>query len=246
MATQTDLAQPKLDITKDEKERLKYLQFVQAAAVEALLRFALIYAKAKDKSGPLKPGVESVEGAVKTVVGPVYEKYHDLPVEVLKYMDQKVDMSVTELDRRVPPVVKQVSAQAISAAQIAPIVARALASEVRRAGVVETASGMAKSVYTKYEPAAKELYANYEPKAEQCAVSAWKKLNQLPLFPRLAQVAVPTAAFCSEKYNDTVVKAAEKGYRVTSYMPLVPTERISKIFAEEKAETEPLEFHPLD
>ena len=72
---------------------MKYLEFVQAAAVEALLRFALIYAKAKDKSGPLKPGVESVEGAVKTVVGPVYHKYHDVPVEVLKYMDQKVTPS---------------------------------------------------------------------------------------------------------------------------------------------------------
>ncbi|CAH8356667.1 unnamed protein product [Eruca vesicaria subsp. sativa] len=105
---------------------------------------------------------------------------------------------------------------------------------------------MAKSVYTKYEPTAKELYASYEPKAEQCAVSAWKKLNQLPLFPRLAQVAVPTAAFCSEKYNDTVVMAAEKGYRVSSYMPLVPTERISKIFSEEKTEIKALEFHPLD
>ncbi|CDY70486.1 BnaCnng68620D, partial [Brassica napus] len=117
----------------------------------------------------------------------------------------------------------------------APILARALATEVRRAGVVETASGVAKPVYT-----------NYEPKAEQCAVSAWKKLNQLPLFPRLAQVAVPTAAFCSEKYNDTVVMAAEKGYRFTSYMPLVPTERISKIFGDEKTETKTLEFHPLD
>lgn len=72
---------------------MKYSEFVQAAAVEALLRFALIYAKAKDKSGPLKPGVESVEGAVKTVVGPVYHKYHDVPVEVLKYMDQKVTPS---------------------------------------------------------------------------------------------------------------------------------------------------------
>lgn len=69
----------------------------------------------------------------------------------------QVDVSVSELDRRVPPVVKQVSAQAISAAQIAPILARALATEVRRAGVVETASGVAKPVYTKYEPAAKEL-----------------------------------------------------------------------------------------
>lgn len=72
---------------------MKYLQFVQAAAVEALLGFALLYAKAKDKSGPLKPGVESVEGAVKTVVGPVYEKYQDVPVEVLKYMDQKVTLT---------------------------------------------------------------------------------------------------------------------------------------------------------
>lgn len=72
---------------------MKYFEFVQAAAIEAVLRFALIYAKAKDKSGPLKPGVESVEGAVKTVVGPVYEKYHDFPVELLKYMDQKVNLT---------------------------------------------------------------------------------------------------------------------------------------------------------
>lgn len=139
-----------------------------------------------------------------------------------------------------PWKVKQVSSQAILAAQNAPVVARAVASEVKRAGVMDTASGLAKSVYTKYEPKAKDLYAKYEPKAEQCAVSAWLKLNQLPLFPQVAQVVLPTAAYCSEKYNETVRDTAEKGYRVSSYLPLVPTEKIAKVFSNGGAESEPL------
>jgi hypothetical protein len=147
---------------------------------------------------------------------------------------------VTGLDRRVPPTIKQASSQAFSAAQRAPLVARAVASEVKRAGVVDTASGIAKSVYTKYEPTAKDLYSKYEPKAEQCAVSAWRKLNRLPLFPQVAQAVLPTAAFCTEKYNETVVSTAEKGYKVSSYLPLVPTERISKVFRSYGAKTEPL------
>ncbi|KAJ0013597.1 hypothetical protein Pint_19796 [Pistacia integerrima] len=137
-------------------------------------------------------------------------------------------------------VLKQVPAQALSAAQQAPVVARSVASEVKRAGVVDTASGIAKSVYTKYEPTAKELYSKYEPKAEQCAVSTWRKLNQLPLFPQVAQVFVPTAAYCSEKYNETVLSTAEKGYRVSTYLPLVPTKRIAKVFSNEVAESQPL------
>lgn len=120
------------------------------------------------------------------------------------------------------------------------MVAQTLASEVKRAGVVDTASVFAKSVYTKYEPTAKEFYTKYEPKAEQCAVSAWKKLNQLPIFPRVAQVVVPTAAYCTEKYNQTVASTAEKGYRVSAYLPLVPTEKIAKVFGDSGAELEPI------
>ncbi|KAJ0014942.1 hypothetical protein Pint_19786 [Pistacia integerrima] len=112
-------------------------------------------------------------------------------------------------------LLKQVPAQALSAAQQAPVVARSVASEVKRAGV-------------------------YEPKAEQCAVSTWRKLNQLPLFPQVAQVFVPTAAYCSEKYNETVLTTAEKGYRVSTYLPLVPTKRIAKVFSNEVAESQPL------
>lgn len=227
-------------MTKEEEERLKYLEFVQVAAIHAVMTFVNLYLYAKDKSGPLKPGVETVEGTVKSVVGPVYDKYHDVPIEVLKFVDRKVDESVNGLDRRVPPVVKQVSAQAFSVAREAPVAARAVASEVQRAGVKETASGLAKNLYTKCEPKAKELYTKYEPKAEQCAVTAWRKLNQLPLFPHVAQVVVPTAAYCSEKYNQTVLSTAEKGYRMSSYLPLVPTERIAKVFRNEEPLYTPL------
>ncbi|MBA0764122.1 hypothetical protein Gotri_013491 [Gossypium trilobum] len=115
--------------------------------------------------------------------------------------------SVTKIDRRDPRVMKQVSCEAISAAQKAPCVARDVASELHRDGV-------------------------YVPKAEQCAVSAWRKLNQLPLFPQVASVLVTTAAYCSDMYNQTVVNSAEKGYKVASYLPLVPAHKIAKLFRE--------------
>lgn len=119
-----------------------------------------------------------------------------------------MDESVTKFDSRVPPIVKQVSTTT-----------KNLSTEVKSAGVVETASGLAKTAYTRLEPV-----------AEQYAVSAWHSLNQLPLFPKVANVVVPTAAYYSEMYNQTVQQTAEKGYKVSSYLPLVPTERIAKVF----------------
>lgn len=141
-----------------------------------------------------------------------------------------MDESVSKVGKQVPPVVKQVSSQAVSAAQKAPSIARAVKSEVQRSGIVDTASGLAKSVYSKYEPAAKDMYTKYEPVAHHYAVSAWHSLNRLPLFPQVAQVVMPTAAYCSEKYNQTVVTTAEKGYKVSAYLPLVPTEKIAQAF----------------
>ncbi|KAH7846906.1 hypothetical protein Vadar_019509 [Vaccinium darrowii] len=226
--------------TTEEEERLKYLEFVQVVTLHALMCCSRLYGYAKDNSGPLKPSVETVEGTVKTVVGPVYDKFHDVPIGLLKFVDHKVDVSVNELDRRVPPLVKKVSTQALSAAQKAPSTARAVASEVQRGTVMDTASGLAKEVYTKYEPVAKGLYTTYEPVAEQYAVSAWRSLNRLPLFPQVAQAVIPTAAYCTEKYNETVRCTAEKGYKVASYLPLVPTEKIAKVFTADEPLTEPL------
>lgn len=212
MAAEAQAQQPQQQMGEMEEEQqeqqLKYLEFVQFATIQALMRFAILYSYAKERAGPLKPGVDTVEEAVKTVVGPVYDKFHQVPVEFLKYVDRKVDESVTELDRHVPTNVKKVSSQA-----------RSVVSEVRRTGVVDAASGFAKTVYSKCEP-----------KAEQCAVSAWRRLNQLPLFPQVANAVLPTAAYCTEKYNEVVVSSSEKGYRVSAYLPLVPTEKIAKTF----------------
>lgn len=66
------------------------MEFVQVAALHALVYASKLYGYAKDNSGPLKPGVETVEGTVKTVVGPVYDKYHEVPVGLLKFVDSKV------------------------------------------------------------------------------------------------------------------------------------------------------------
>lgn len=225
-------------ITQEEEKSLKYLGFVHVAAIQALLCFSKLYEYAKENSGPLKSGVQSVEGTVKTVVGPVYNKFYDVPFEFLKFVDRKVDESVCDLGKRMPPLVKDASTQAYTVVQKAPEVARSVAGEVQRTGVVGTATGIAKSAYVKCEPAAKDLYSKYEPAAERCAVSAWKSLNRLPLFPQVAHVMVPTAAYWSEKYNQAVCHAADHGYVVSAYLPLVPTQRIAKVFSEDNTGAE--------
>ncbi|WOL11819.1 hypothetical protein Cni_G20583 [Canna indica] len=216
-----------------EREGLKYLDFVQVAALQAVVCLSGLYDFARENSGPLKPGVRSVENAVKSVVGPVYERFRDVPFQFLKFADRKVGETLTELDRHVPSVLKSASAQAYTAAQKAPEVTRSLAGEVQRSGVVATASGVARDLYSRYEPVAKELYAQYEPAAERYAVGAWRSLNRLPVFPQVAQILVPTAAYWTERYNKAVDGAAAKGYAVAQYLPTVPVERIAKVFGEE-------------
>lgn len=69
---------------------MKYLDFVQVAAIYVIVCFSSLYEYAKENSGPLKPGVQTVEGTVKTVIGPVYEKFYDVPFELLMFVDRKV------------------------------------------------------------------------------------------------------------------------------------------------------------
>ncbi|XP_015062915.1 stress-related protein isoform X1 [Solanum pennellii] len=220
MAETNPKTQQPAEMAQIDGEKLKYLEFLQVAMIHAALCVVKVYGYAKENSGPLKPGVQTVEGTVKTVVGPVYDKFHDVPVEVLKFVDRKVDQSVRTIETRVPPMVKQ-----------APAAARSVAADVKSAGVMGAASGLAKTVYAKYEPTAKGLYTKYEPMAEQYAASAWLSLNKFPIVPKVTQAVVPTAAYYSEKYNVMVQQTAEKGYKVASYLPLVPTEKIAKVFS---------------
>lgn len=207
---------------QNEEQRLKYLEFVQVAALHAVICSAKLYTYAKENLGPLKPGVQTVEGTVKTIVGPVYDKIHYLPGEVLKFVDRKVDESVHNIEDHVPQSVKKVSTQALVTAQMAPSVVRSVVSEVKSSGVIGTASTMAKSVYVKCEPM-----------AEQYASSAWRSLNHLPLVPKVARAISPMASNFSERYNQTVQVGAEKGYKVASYLPLLPTAKMVELLSGE-------------
>uniref|UniRef100_A0A0E0DM51 REF/SRPP-like protein n=1 Tax=Oryza meridionalis TaxID=40149 RepID=A0A0E0DM51_9ORYZ len=202
-----------------EEERLRYLEFVQQAAAQVLVLAAAAYAYAKQGAGPLRPGVDHVEGTVKAVVGPVYDRFHGVPLDLLKFLDRKVGESVQELDRRVPPVVKE-----------APGLARSAAAEVRQAGLVGTATGLAKSAIARAEPRARDLYTRYEPVAERKAAEAWAALNRLPLVPSVTRAVLPAAASLSARYNTAVADGAKRGSAVATYLPLVPTERLSRVF----------------
>ncbi|CAL5352317.1 unnamed protein product [Camellia sinensis] len=95
--TDTEAKQPTETVQDDEK-RLKYLDIIQVATIYVIVCFSSLYEYAKENSGLLKPGVQTVEGIVKTAIESVYEKFHDIPFELLKLIDRKVDYSINELD----------------------------------------------------------------------------------------------------------------------------------------------------
>ncbi|CAL5426009.1 unnamed protein product [Camellia sinensis] len=208
------------ETVQNNENRLKYLDIVQVTAIYIIVCFSSLYESAKENSGPLKPGVQTVEATVKTVI---LRQSLRAP-----QVNRSQDYSLNVLDRHAPSLIKQ----ALSAAKKAPEVTRALASAVQQTGVVDTMANITIAVYTKYEPTAKELYVKYEPMEEQYAVSAWQSMNRLPLFPQVAGIVVPTAAYWTNKYDQAVCYTAEKGFTVAAYMPLVPIDRIAKVFEE--------------
>ncbi|KAK5776430.1 hypothetical protein PVK06_044389 [Gossypium arboreum] len=194
------------------QKKLKYLDVIQVVSIYTVVCVSSIYEYAKENSE-----------TVKTVIGPVYDKFRDVPFELLKFVDCKVDKSLSQLERHVPFMVKQASSQA-----------RTVASEVQRVGVVDVAKSITRDIYTKYKLTAKEMYDKYEPVAEQYVVFAWRSLNRLPFFPQVAQVVLPTAAYWSEKYNQVVQHFGENGYVVAAYLPLIPINRITKVFIDDR------------
>ncbi|KAG8099136.1 hypothetical protein GUJ93_ZPchr0013g34895 [Zizania palustris] len=150
----------------------------ERAAAQAAVCLAGLYALAKDHAGPLRSGVDAVESAVKGVVGPVYGRFHGVPVDVLAFVDRKVDDTVQKLDRHLPQTLKAASGQAFAVARSVPSGARELTAEVQQSGVTGAArvvygkvEPVAKDVYGRIQPVAKDLYVRYEPAAGHLAVS---------------------------------------------------------------------------
>ncbi|KAL9347860.1 hypothetical protein Peur_059226 [Populus x canadensis] len=105
--------EPKRRTEMTRRKKLKYVDFVQVVPIYVVVCFSSVYRYAKENSGPLKPGVRTVEDTVRTVTGPVHDKFHDVPFQLLKFVDHKfhfslwtpgrqIDESLRELDRQVP------------------------------------------------------------------------------------------------------------------------------------------------
>ncbi|XP_016439265.2 REF/SRPP-like protein At1g67360 [Nicotiana tabacum] len=209
------MATDKVEMEKSE-ENLKHLGFVRVLAINTAVLVSNLYEYAKQNSGPLRSTLGTVENAVTTVVRPVYERLKGVPDEVLIFLDQKVDDGAAKFDEHAPPLAKKVVSKAQSVFQKASEVAQNLFKEVQVAGpraAINHAGALSKQLAT-----------------SQVAV-LWYHVNHCAPLHGIAQMAAPTAAYWSEKYNQLVADLKKKkGYIVVSYIPLIPVEEISKAY----------------
>ncbi|KAH6818162.1 hypothetical protein C2S51_001765 [Perilla frutescens var. frutescens] len=200
--------------------QLKRLGFVRVLAINAAVVVSNLYDYAKQNSGSLKSTVCKVENAVTAVVGPVYERFKGFPVDLLLFLDKKVDEASYKFDECAPPAAKSALLKAQLIAKKASQVVQELVEEAKVDGplaAVSHAGRISKHV------------------AVSGVAVAWYKSNEYPALHGVLEIAVPTATHWSEKYNCVVQNLATKGYSVFSYVPLVPVEEMEKAYKQVEA-----------
>ncbi|XP_009127549.1 REF/SRPP-like protein At1g67360 [Brassica rapa] len=205
---------------KNSKELgLNHLGFVRVAAIQVLVSLSNLYDYAKQNSGPLKPAVGKVEGAVTTVVTPVFNKFKDVPDTLLLFLDHKVGEVSNKFDKHAPPLAKQVVSQAHVLIQMTTEKAQSFVKEARTGG-----------------PKAAFNYAATEYKyfVVTNSVKVWVKLNRYKPIHAVGNKALPLAANLSGKYNGLVTDMTKMGYPVVGYLPLVPVDDIVKAYEKEQ------------
>ncbi|KAL9273987.1 REF/SRPP-like protein [Drosera capensis] len=207
------------DDAVEQSQELTHLGFVRTAAIRSIVFVWAVYDYAKQNSGSFKPTVERVEGAVSAVVLPVYDKFKDVPNDVLVFLDGKVDVATTEFDQHAPPLAKQVVGQAQHLVLKAAEVAKEIFDRAQAEGPVDAL-----------------LYVFSETKqvALDQTVKVYSKLDQVPSFHALAQLIVPLIAFWSAKYNSLVSDASGR-YPLFSYVPLIPVDDIAEAYKQTAA-----------
>ncbi|XP_050372832.1 REF/SRPP-like protein At1g67360 [Argentina anserina] len=203
-----------------KEEELKHLGFVRIAAIQTLVCVSNLYVYAKQNSGPLRSMVGTVEGAVTTVVGPVYHKLKGVPDDVLAFLDTKVDEATDKISKHAPPLAKQVVSKGHCLIQTAMEKGQRLVKEAQIGGP--------RSAIHYVATESKQLVFNQ-------SVKLWVLLDQYHPIHKVAEKAAPTAAHLSKKYNHTVKDLTVKGYPIFGYLPLVPVDDISKAVNQGKA-----------
>lgn len=200
---------------ENKNNELKRLGFVKIAAIHTYVFVSFLYESAKKNSGPLRSAVETVEGTVTTVVGPVYNKFKDVPDDVLVFVDNKVDEATDKFSEHAPHIAKQLTDKTKYFIQ-----------------KVTHEAGKVVSVGRSEGPRAAVDYVASETKNLLLinSVKLWTGLNKFPPFHAVAEITIPTAAHWSEKYNHAIKDMAGKGYSFVGYLPLIPINAISKAF----------------
>jgi hypothetical protein len=78
---------------EDKEKKAQVCRFCSSGAD---LRGGLFFKRLQICQGKFwstEPGVRTVEDTVRTVIGPVYDKFHDVPFQLLKFVDHKVSFS---------------------------------------------------------------------------------------------------------------------------------------------------------
>lgn len=128
----------------------------------------------------------------------------------------------------------------------APPFAKLVASQAR--GLIEKVTDKAEKVVKEARtggPRAAAQYAATESKQLVLTntVKLWNVLNRYPSVHAVADMAAPTAAHWSKKYNHVIKDMTGKGYTIFGYLPSIPVDEISKAFKQEepkmKGEEEP-------
>ncbi|TKY59892.1 REF/SRPP protein [Spatholobus suberectus] len=208
------------DVENTNHEELKHLGFVKIAAIKVFVCVSNLYDYAKQNSGPLRSAVGTVEDTVTTVLGPVYHKFKGVPNHLLLFVDNKVDEATHKFDEHAPPLVKQVASQVNCLVQEVTHTAEKVVSEAQSGGARAAAH------YVAAETKQIVLFGS---------VKLWNGLNHYPPFHAVAEMAVPTAAHWSEKYNNVIKGMSEKGCAVFGYLPLIPADDIAKAFKQGEA-----------
>ncbi|CAN8238609.1 unnamed protein product [Cochlearia groenlandica] len=214
-----------------EQTGLKHLGLVRIATIQILFGVTSLYGFAKRNSGPLKSSVAKVEGAVASVVTPVYDKFKDVPDSLLLFLDHKVDEASFKFDKHAPPMAKQIVSQASALISKATEKAQSFVKEARTGG-----------------PKAAFTYAATEYKyfLVTNSVRVWSKLDKYKPIHAVGGKALPVAAHVSGIYNDLVTDMTQMGYHVVGYLPLVPVDDFVKAYEKQDASRKKVDDDDVD
>ncbi|KAG0479816.1 hypothetical protein HPP92_010674 [Vanilla planifolia] len=177
---ESDMQLNQSDVKVDE-EKLQYLEIVHIAAIRAVLFVSSLYSYAKENAGPLRNGVESVEGTVKM------SSARFISAIIRRPSSPSRPPSVRWESRSRSWTARSGGCQGCTPKPRRPSVARSVAGEVQQAG--------GQFCCWSREGCLPPCRAGLG----RLAVSIWRSLDRLPVFPQVAHAVVPLPPTSSDR-----------------------------------------------